>query len=40
MSVLDIPLATFHNWYGLKLGLHIDYIFVRNIIWKKTKILN
>lgn len=40
MGPQDIPLATYHGWHGKKQGRHIDYIFVRNLIWKKTYILN
>ena len=40
MNVLDIPYATFHGWYGLRLGLHIDYIFLGNLKKKSMIIVN
>ncbi|CAK76609.1 unnamed protein product (macronuclear) [Paramecium tetraurelia] len=40
MGVLDMPLATMHAWYGLKLGLHIDYIFLGNLKYKSMMIVN
>lgn len=31
IGIIDMPLATYHAWYGLKLGIHIDYIFLGNL---------
>ncbi|CAD8079700.1 unnamed protein product [Paramecium sonneborni] len=40
IGALEIVLATYHAWYGMKLGMHIDYIFLGNLKKKSIMIIN